>query len=169
MATARHAQRAGGDFAARSACDVWGRRRRAAAIARGYSRIDENRAGAMRATAAPPSTPPSDTHTKYAVRWAGSGRVSASRVWHSIASADERREMRERNWEYRIADFCEREYRTIRTITDATDPHHLALPKPSRRKRRNKGRQVQGKRNHPQQRSRHDVCRDVLGHTKQQR
>ena len=33
-----------------------------AAIASGYSRIDENTTGAMRATATPPSTPPSEMH-----------------------------------------------------------------------------------------------------------
>ena len=58
----------------------------AAAIASGYSRIEENTTGATRAAAAPPSTPPSETHTKYPVRCVGSGRLSARRVWHSIAS-----------------------------------------------------------------------------------
>ena len=58
----------------------------AAAIARGYSRTEENTTGATSATAAPPSTPPSETHKKYSVRCVGSGRLSARRVWHSIAS-----------------------------------------------------------------------------------
>jgi hypothetical protein len=36
----------------------------AAAIAMGYSRIDADTAGAMKAIAVPPSTPPSAMHTK---------------------------------------------------------------------------------------------------------
>ena len=74
------------DVAMRSASTLCGRSRSAAAIASGYSRIEENTAGATSAAAAPPSTPPSETHTKYSVRCAGSGRLSARRVWHSIAS-----------------------------------------------------------------------------------